>query len=87
MDYSAEGTYALKYDSRRIWFFYEWLLETMLPVPDAKKGVVVEVLNPTLQYPGPNRFSKRHRVMNNMPGVNGAILTNNRMQRVKWISA
>lgn len=57
--------------SRRIWFLYEWLQETQLDLPDTKKGNVVDVLNANLQYPGPVRSSKRHRVHNNLPGVPG----------------
>lgn len=55
--------------SRRIWFLYEWLQGTPLPLPDAVKGNIVDVLDAALQYPGPSRFSKRHRVQNNLPGV------------------
>jgi len=55
--------------SRRIWFLYEWLQETKLDLPDAIKGNLVDALDATLQYPGPARPSKRHRVRNNLPGV------------------
>ena len=55
--------------SRRIWFLYEWLQGCELPLPNASKGSVVDVLDMTLQYPGRPRISKRHRVRNNLPGV------------------
>lgn len=55
--------------SRRIWFLYEWLQGVKLEVPDAVKGNLVDVLDDTLQYPGPSRISKRHHVRNNLPGV------------------
>jgi hypothetical protein len=55
--------------SRRIWFLYEWLQRTKLNLPDATKGNVVDALDPSIQYPGPPRPSKRHRVRNNLPGV------------------
>jgi hypothetical protein len=55
--------------SRRIWFLYEWLQEKILDLPDAKSGNFVDLLDPKLQYPGPIRNSKRHRVRNNLPGV------------------
>ncbi|GAG03709.1 unnamed protein product, partial [marine sediment metagenome] len=55
--------------SRRIWFLYEWLLGTKLNIPDLKRGTYVEVVNPTLQFPGPTRNSTRHRVKNNLPGT------------------
>ncbi len=54
--------------SRRIWFFYEWLIDEKLDVKDAKSGNYVEALDPDLQYPGPRERSKRHRVWNNLPG-------------------
>lgn len=58
------GTY-----SRRIWFLYEWLCDVKLDIEDVKKGNFVEIINNTLQYPGPSRDSKRHRVRNNLPGT------------------
>ena len=55
--------------SRRIWFLYEWLIETELDLEDAAQGNFVPLINDTLQYPGPLRDSKRHRVRNNLPGT------------------
>jgi Fic family protein len=55
--------------SRRIWFLYEWLLGTKLNIPDLKTGTYVEIVNPTLQFPGPITNSTRHRVKNNLPGT------------------
>ncbi len=55
-------------NSRRIWFFYEWLIDEELDLQDAKSGNYVEALDPDLQYPGPKERSKRHRVWNNLPG-------------------
>lgn len=55
--------------SRRIWFLYEWLQGVQLKIPDAIKGNKVDALDSNLQYPGPPRLSKRHRVINNLPGV------------------
>jgi hypothetical protein len=40
-------------NSRRIWFFYEWLTGDTLDVEDAQSGNYVEALDPDLQYPGP----------------------------------
>ena len=54
--------------SRRIWFFYEWLMEDELDIEDAQSGNYVEALDPKLQYPGPKERSQRHRVWNNLPG-------------------
>jgi hypothetical protein len=55
-------------NSRRIWFFYEWLIDKRLDLEDAKSGNYVEALDPDLQYPGSKERSKRHRVWNNLPG-------------------
>lgn len=55
--------------SRRIWFLYEWLLDRKLNLDNASKGNWVDALDTSLQYAGPSRQSKRHRVRNNMPGV------------------
>ncbi|WP_284282246.1 Fic family protein [Limnobacter litoralis] len=54
--------------SRRIWFLYEWLSGKILPISDAASGNFVDLINSKLQYPGPARDSKRHRVRNNLPG-------------------
>jgi len=55
--------------TRRIWFFYEWLIEIRLNVPDTKTGNYVDALDEKLQYPGAPENSPRHRVRNNLPGV------------------
>ena len=55
--------------SRRVWFLYEWLLDSKLDIPELKTGNYVEVVNPTLQYTGPVINSTRHRVKNNLPGT------------------
>ncbi|QNF31222.1 Fic family protein (plasmid) [Adhaeribacter swui] len=55
--------------SRRIWFLYEWLLDTELDVPDLTQGNFVDLIDPHLQYPGPIEISRRHRIRNNLPGV------------------
>ncbi len=57
--------------SRRIWFFYEWLTRRELDLADAETGNYVDALDPENQYPGPERMSRRHRVRNNLPGVQG----------------
>ncbi|MGI9251968.1 MAG: Fic family protein [Pseudohongiellaceae bacterium] len=58
------GAYA-----RRIWFLYEWLCNTRLDLDDANGGNYASLINESLQYPGPNRKSKRHRITNNLPGT------------------
>lgn len=55
--------------SRRIWFLYEWLCDTPLGLEDATQGNFVPLINDRLQYSGPSRGSKRHRVRNNLPGT------------------
>lgn len=55
--------------SRRIWFLYEWLCGSTLNLDDSTQGNYVTLVNSKLQYPGPVRNSKRHRIRNNLPGV------------------
>lgn len=55
--------------SRRIWFLYEWLQETELDLPNSRAGNLVTVIDDKLQFPGPVRVSKRHRIRNNLPGT------------------
>jgi hypothetical protein len=55
--------------SRRIWFLYEWLCDKKLDIEDVTQGNFVDLINDTLQYPGPSRDSRRHRVRNNLPGT------------------
>jgi len=55
--------------SRRTWFLYEWLCDKELDIKDAAQGNFVALINDTLQYPGPSRDSRRHRVRNNLPGT------------------
>jgi len=62
--YEPTGSY-----SRRIWFLYEWLQQKQLNIANVATGNFIDVLDDKLQYAGPIRVSKRHRVRNNLPGV------------------
>ncbi len=55
--------------SRRIWFLYEWLCNEKIDIEDAAQGNFVLLINDALQYAGPSRDSRRHRVRNNLPGT------------------
>ncbi|RYY07927.1 MAG: cell filamentation protein Fic, partial [Sphingobacteriaceae bacterium] len=55
--------------TRKLWFMYEWLLEKTLAIPDLQTGNFIDLIDKSLQYPGPVTPSKRHRVRNNLPGV------------------
>jgi hypothetical protein len=55
--------------ARKIWFLYEYLQEEELDIADSTQGNFVDLLDGKLQYAGPSRPSKRHRVRNNLPGV------------------
>jgi hypothetical protein len=55
--------------SRKIWFLFEWLCHKKLDLPNATQGNFVALINDKLQYPGPSRPSRRHRVHNNLPGT------------------
>jgi len=54
--------------SRRIWFLYEWLMDTKLNLPDLKTGNLVPVIDEKLQYAIDGISSPRHKVINNLPG-------------------
>ncbi len=55
--------------SRKIWFLYEWLMDSRIEIPDLAVGNYVDLANPNLQYTGEAISSKRHRIRNNLPGV------------------
>jgi hypothetical protein len=55
--------------TRKIWFLYEYLQGTELNLPDLKQRSYINLVDHKLQYAGPSRPSKRHRVNNNLPGV------------------
>jgi len=55
--------------SRRIWFLYEWLLNEQLPLPDLTVANYIDLLDENLQYGITPKSSKRHRVRNNLPGM------------------
>lgn len=61
---SPTGVYA-----RRIWFLYEWLTGERLDLPDAQGGRYVPVLDPDLQFGGPEQTAARYRVKDNLPGI------------------
>jgi len=58
------GAYA-----RRLWFLYEYLVEVELDLPSLTQGNFVDLIDGKIQYAGPARISKRHRIRNNLPGV------------------
>jgi Fic family protein len=55
--------------SRKIWFLYEWLMDTTLPVPELATSNYIDLIDENLQFGGNAQTSKRHRVRNNLPGV------------------
>jgi hypothetical protein len=54
--------------SRRIWFLYEWLMETKLNLSDLKTGNLVHVIDEKIQYAVDGVSSPRHKIINNLPG-------------------
>ena len=58
------GAYA-----RRSWFFYELLTGRDLELEDASAGAYVPALDPDEWFVGLERRSRRHRVIDNLPGV------------------
>lgn len=57
--------------ARRAWFLYEWLLGVELALEDCKAGNYANAVDDKLQFCGPQRKSRRHRINNNLPGVPG----------------
>jgi Fic family protein len=56
--------------ARRLWFLYEWLTGSQLDVPDAGKVRLVPVVDADLQVALTIGVpSRRHKVMNNLPGT------------------
>lgn len=56
--------------SRKIWFLYEWLLQTKLDLPDLKRGNYVPLVNEDIQYAISNgQKISRYRIINNLPGT------------------
>ena len=64
ISFEALGQY-----SRRIWFLYEWLLQTKLNIQDLERGNYVPLLGEKLQYTINGTRSSRHRIINNLPGT------------------
>jgi hypothetical protein len=56
--------------SRKIWFLYEWLMDTKLDLPDLSSGNYIDLVDETIQYASTAapEVSKRQRVRNNLPG-------------------
>jgi len=55
--------------SRRMWFLYEWLLDTLLPLPDLAMKQAVPLLDEGFHYTVKGISSPRHRIINNLPGT------------------
>ncbi|HEX4767327.1 MAG TPA: Fic family protein [Lichenihabitans sp.] len=54
---------------RRLCFFYEWLTERRLDVPDTSAGAYVHAIDTTLQYAAARPVNdRRFRIRNNIPG-------------------
>lgn len=60
---------ALGQYSRRVWFLYEWLLQTKLNIQDLDSSNYVPLLDEKLQYTIKGTRSSRHRMINNLPGT------------------
>ncbi|MFP4361532.1 MAG: Fic family protein [Alphaproteobacteria bacterium] len=55
--------------ARRIWFLYEWLIRTVLDLPDASGGRYVAVVDLEQQFAPEGENVPRYRVKNNLPGT------------------
>ncbi len=55
---------------RKIWFLYEWLLNTTLSIADLQTGNYVPLVDDSLQFSIENNVkSSRHKIINNLPGT------------------
>lgn len=55
--------------ARRIWFFYEYLTDQLLPIDDVTQGNYVDALEPKHYYTVTSgQKSKRHRIVDNLLG-------------------
>lgn len=74
--------------SRRAWFLYEWFTGKRLDVPDVTEGPYVDALDSKLHLVAKGRKSKRHRVNNNLLGVEGLCPFVRRTRKLDtWIQA
>ncbi len=55
--------------SRKIWFLYEWLMGTQLPISDLTIKNFVPLIDENLQFAIKGTSSPRHRIINNLPGT------------------
>jgi len=55
--------------ARKIWFLYEWLMDTKLTVPDLKVGNYISVIDNKIQFAISGVKVSRQRVINNLPGT------------------
>ncbi|MGO7402875.1 Fic family protein [Rhizobium ruizarguesonis] len=55
--------------ARRIWFFYEWLTNERVPLPDLDQGNYVEALDSREYFTSQPVNSPRHRVRDNLLGT------------------
>jgi Fic family protein len=72
---------------RKIWFLYEWLLQTKLDIPDLREGNYVMLIDEKRQYTSiASNNSSRHRIRNNLPGtVNFCPLINKTSKLERYI--
>lgn len=56
--------------TRRVWFLYEFLTGEALDIPDSPNIGVVNLLDPEKYFTINRQISKRHRVHNNLLGIN-----------------
>ncbi len=54
--------------SRRLWFLFEWQTKQRVALPDLERGNYVPVVDAEMQYCVAGERSKRHRILNNLPG-------------------
>lgn len=70
--------------ARRLWFLYEFLTGSVLPLDDMKQGNYVDLLDSNQYYTTtPARRIRRHRVNDNLPGEAGFCPTVRRTEALR----
>ena len=58
----------LAQQTRKLWYLYEQLTQTSLPIPDVQKGSYIDLLDNELYYTAKPIKSRRHRINDNLLG-------------------
>lgn len=54
--------------TRKVWYLYEWITQTRLPLDDLKRGNYINLLEPELYYTGRGLQIRRQKINDNLLG-------------------